>query len=200
MKVFEIIPLSAIILILVLISIKSFLLKNKGIQLSQTKKKVTPVKVMAIIFSCLVFLIWISGLFKPFVIRSLRLIHEKISIPVIEIQGMKIAGALIIIASLIFFLITIIHFKDSLRFGLDKNNRGKLITTGIFSISRNPFFLSLDICFAGIAIFDPSVLNIAFGILAVLVIHLFILREEKFLRQTYGKEYEEYTNKVNRYF
>jgi len=87
-----------------------------------------------------------------------------------------------------------------LRFGLNENNRGKLINTGIFSVSRNPFFFSIILCFVGTALIFMNWFFIGFAVLAIVSIHFFILKEEKFMRQHYGESYREYRKKVRRYF
>jgi protein-S-isoprenylcysteine O-methyltransferase Ste14 len=97
-------------------------------------------------------------------------------------------------------LITLVHFKTSLRFGMSSSNKGDLITTGIFSFSRNPFFLSLNLYFTGQAMVFPAIVFIGFALMAVAGIHFFILKEEKFLIIFYGESYTSYQKKVRRYF
>jgi protein-S-isoprenylcysteine O-methyltransferase Ste14 len=83
---------------------------------------------------------------------------------------------------------------------MNSKNLGELITTGVFSISRNPFFVSIIIYFTGISLFYPNPFFIAYTVLTIVSIHFFILKEEEFLQKYYGKEYENYTNNVRRYF
>jgi protein-S-isoprenylcysteine O-methyltransferase Ste14 len=90
--------------------------------------------------------------------------------------------------SLIWFGVTLKVFGKSFRVGIDPDSNDKLITNGTFSISRNPIYLAFETFFIGI-----------FLALLIIVIHRQILREEKFLEIHYGKEYEEYCNKVRRY-
>jgi protein-S-isoprenylcysteine O-methyltransferase Ste14 len=92
------------------------------------------------------------------------------------------------------------HFKTSIRFGLNDKNKGKLITSGVFAYSRNPFFLSLDLYFLGISLMLPNLFFIGFAVLTVISIHFFILKEEKFMLKAYGIEYKKYVSKVGRYF
>ncbi len=113
---------------------------------------------------------------------------------------MKITGTVVVLFSLVLWITTLLHFNKSLRFGLDPKNPGKLITTGIFSVSRNPFFLSLDLYFAGIALILPDLFFISFAALAIISIHFFILKEEKFLLKIYGEDYKMYAEKTERYF
>jgi protein-S-isoprenylcysteine O-methyltransferase Ste14 len=113
---------------------------------------------------------------------------------------MKIAGILFIVFALVFLWLALLHFKNSLRFGLDEKNKGELITTGIFSLSRNPFFLSIDLYFTGAALIFSSFFFIGFAILVLVSIHFFILKEEKFMVEIYGRKYREYLRNVRRYF
>ncbi|MCK5730776.1 MAG: isoprenylcysteine carboxylmethyltransferase family protein [Draconibacterium sp.] len=113
---------------------------------------------------------------------------------------MKVLGTIITIGSLIFFALTLQNFNKSLRFGMDSENLGGLITNGVFSISRNPFFISIILYFKGIALIYLSPFFIIFAALTMVSIHSFILKEEKFLQKNYGSEYEEYAKNVRRYF
>ncbi|MDX1284503.1 MAG: isoprenylcysteine carboxylmethyltransferase family protein, partial [Draconibacterium sp.] len=119
--------------------------------------------------------------------------------PIFKSEFLKIIGALLVLLSQILLAFTLIHFQKSLRFGLNSANTGKLVTTGIFSISRNPFFLSLNIYFLGTAIYKPSIFFMAITFAAIIAIHFFILKEEKFMKENYGNEYKKYTKKVRRY-
>ena len=96
--------------------------------------------------------------------------------------------------------LTLKSFNKSLRFGMDSKNLGKLITTGTFSVSRNPFFVSILLYFIGIVLLIPNIFFIAIAISTVVSIHLFILKEEKFLKENYDKEYKNYAQKTRRYF
>jgi protein-S-isoprenylcysteine O-methyltransferase Ste14 len=97
-------------------------------------------------------------------------------------------------------VLTLLHFRFSLRFGLDDKNQGELVTRGVFSQSRNPFFLSINLFFVGLALFHTSVFFIVMALLTLISIHFFILKEEKFLRKHYGEAYQKYREKVGRYF
>ncbi len=144
--------------------------------------------------------IWLFEIVKPVFQISFSVIPELFSKWLIQSNSLKISGAAFIIFSLILLSITMFHFKSSLRFGLDKNNAGRLITTGIFSFSRNPFFLSIELYFLGVLFILPNLFFLVFTILAILSIHIFILIEEKFLQKVYREEYQKYTEKVRRYF
>jgi len=90
--------------------------------------------------------------------------------------------------------------NKSLRFGLDPNNLGELVTSGIFAFSRNPFFVSILFQFSGIALVYPTPYFVGIAVLSIIFIHIFILKEERFMLDNYGQEYKAYRKKVRRYF
>jgi protein-S-isoprenylcysteine O-methyltransferase Ste14 len=90
-------------------------------------------------------------------------------------------------------------FGNSFRVGIDENTNDKLITNGTFGISRNPIYVSFIAFFLGIFLAYPNITSTIFLISVILLIHRQILREEKFLKGHYGKEYDDYCNHVRRY-
>jgi protein-S-isoprenylcysteine O-methyltransferase Ste14 len=200
MNVFEIYPFASFLVFILLISGKIFVLKKKGISVnSGSAKKKTNLVFLYPIFLLILFL-WLFQIAKPAFQITLSILPETFTNLIIDSVFVKVAGIFVIALSLVFLALSLLHFKNSLRFGLNEKQAGKLITSGFFSISRNPFFLSLDLYFLGIAMLLPNLFFIGFAVLAIVSIHFFILKEEKFMVKVYGEEYEKYTNKVRRYF
>jgi protein-S-isoprenylcysteine O-methyltransferase Ste14 len=199
MNGFDTFPFISFLVLIALISGRVVFLKRKGINVSSDSgKKNKPIIFLYFAFS-LILLLWLFELTKPVFHISIFVLPEVITKPLIESDSMKIAGVLVTGFALALLTLTLLHFRNSFRFGLDEKNRGELITTGVFAFSRNPFFLSLDIYFVGIAILLPNLFFIGFGILTLGSIHFFILKEEKFMQSVYGGEYLEYQRKVRRY-
>lgn len=75
-----------------------------------------------------------------------------------------------------------------------------IITTGPFSYSRNPTYISLALLFLGIAIMVDGLWILAMVIPAFLIIHTFVvLREETYLERKFGDEYRTYKAAVRRW-
>ena len=108
-------------------------------------------------------------------------------------------GLLLCFISIIGFLLTLISFGNSFRVGIDGNAPGKLITTGVFAVSRNPVYVCMMILFAGLFLIHNNIAVTAAILLFVPVLHRQILREERFLASHYGDEYEKYRKKTRRY-
>jgi protein-S-isoprenylcysteine O-methyltransferase Ste14 len=100
-----------------------------------------------------------------------------------DIPALKIAGAVVIIAGFIVFVLSLISFGSSWRVGIDTQNAGALVTTGVFSLTRNPIFLFLDAYFLGSWLIYPNLFFGIFAIVAAAGIHRQILQEEKFLAE-----------------
>lgn len=76
---------------------------------------------------------------------------------------------------------------------LSKTTEGQeLVTEGIYSKIRHPFYLSLLILFLGIAVIAWNLFSISFFILAILALIVRIRKEEKELIAKFGEEYEKY--------
>jgi len=102
-------------------------------------------------------------------------------------------------ASLIWLGITLQSFGQSFRVGIDEQTKDQLITTGVFTISRNPVFVAFIVFFLGLFLAYSNMVTLALVLFSMVMIHRQILREEKFLTFHYGKEYEEYCSRVRRY-
>lgn len=114
-------------------------------------------------------------------------------------DSLRYIGLLISIFGNIIFLISVITMKNSWRVGISKNDKTKLITNGIYKISRNPAFLGFDLMYIGVALLYSNTFTIIFSLFAITMLHLQILEEEKYLEKSFKEEYISYKNKTNRY-
>lgn len=80
-----------------------------------------------------------------------------------------------------------------------KIKENKLLTTGVYGIVRNPVYSAFILIFTGALLFTANyiLLILPFVFWAFLTI-LMKNTEEKWLRNEFGKDYEEYSKKVNR--
>lgn len=98
------------------------------------------------------------------------------------------------------FITAVITMRDSWRAGVSKSEKTELVTSGIFSISRNPAFLGFDLVYLGILLMFFNWGLFAVSIFAALMFHLQIVNvEEDFLLESFGEDYLNYRKKVNRY-
>lgn len=193
-------PLLSFLLLVTLLSAKIVSLKRKGIRVGSGTGKFSSGTILLYLVFLLVLLVFLFELVNQAIHFSFSLIYEPITKSLTDSLILKILGFLVVIVSLVLFTLALLHFKESLRFGLDEKNQGELVASGIFMFSRNPFFLSLDLYFTGLALFFPCLFFIMLAVITVVSIHFFILKEEKFLHKVYGRKYLDYRQKVRRYF
>jgi protein-S-isoprenylcysteine O-methyltransferase Ste14 len=124
---------------------------------------------------------------------------ERIEIAFLHLQLVKGLGAMIACVGLLIFVLAFFSFGDSWRIGIDRKTAGQLVTGGIFSISRNPIYVAFDLLFIGVFLMNGTWFFLIFAFLAILAVHSQTLREERFLTQRYGKEYEQYRRTTPRY-
>jgi protein-S-isoprenylcysteine O-methyltransferase Ste14 len=75
-----------------------------------------------------------------------------------------------------------------------------LVTSGVYGRTRNPMYLGLALLLLGWAIRLSSLSSIAGPFLFVLLIQHFQIRpEEHALRRQFGKDYDRYCQRVNRW-
>jgi len=77
---------------------------------------------------------------------------------------------------------------------------GKLVTIGVYRISRNPFYFFTILAFLGVGLASLSWLLILLTIIMSLTQHQVVLAEERICETNYGKEYLNYKEKTPRYF
>ena len=113
---------------------------------------------------------------------------------VIAWLGVALCGA-----AIVWLAVTLRDFGTSFRVGIDEAKPDKLVTTGVFSISRNPIYVAFFAFFVGLFLVFPNLLFLVVVLLFAATLHRQVLREERFLKEHYGDEYAEYCQKVRRY-
>ena len=97
------------------------------------------------------------------------------------------------------FLLSVLSMKDSWRAGIPKSDQTKLVTDGIYAYSRNPAFLGFYLQYIGVLLMFCNLLTGMFTVFAIIMLHLQILQEERYLAAAFGEEYLAYRRRVFRY-
>ena len=97
------------------------------------------------------------------------------------------------------FLASVICMRDSWRAGIPDSDKTELVTTGIYKFSRNPAFLGFDLQYIGVMLIYFNPLTAVFSAFAIVMLHLQILQEERYLLSAFGELYQQYKNRVFRY-
>lgn len=180
-----------IVILLIFYSVyigKMILQKRKGIQTDQIAKGKQRDKVF-----------YIEIIMK--IATYSVVLAEVISILTVEqlSQEAGIVGAIIGFVGDVIFAMAVFTMKDSWRAGLAKEDETRIVTNGIYKVSRNPAFLGFDCVYIGILLMFFNWVLLVFSVFAILMLHLQILQEEQYLPSVFGEEYLSYKRKVLRY-
>ena len=97
------------------------------------------------------------------------------------------------------FLLSVLCMKDSWRAGIPDQEHTELVTSGIYRFSRNPAFLGFDFMYIGVLLMYCNLLTVPLTVFAIVMLHLQILQEERYLDETFGEAYREYKRHTFRY-
>lgn len=179
-----------IVLLLGMVLTRALWMKRQGIRafhFGRIDKKDYLIPPFAFIYFYLVFA---AAFHWPTVSRQLLFDSEIVS-------GV---GVLLCLAGLGLFLMSLISFGRSFRVGIDTEKPDKLVTTGVFALSRNPIYLAFALVLLGQFLVFPNWLLLAYLVAGVWLFHRQVLREEEYLRRHYGEEFDSYCKQVGRYF
>src|SRR5262245_60946284 len=114
-------------------------------------------------------------------------------------EGMAWLGVVLCFCGLLFLLLSLISFGRSFRVGIDVDHPDRLVTTGIFALSRNPIYVGFALILLGVFLVFPSWVPLISLAAGLWLLHRQVLREETFLRRHYARDYLEYCGRVRRY-
>jgi len=138
------------------------------------------------VISCLI--LTIVGL----ILKNYKLLSAG-DIPSIKIP-MMIVGVIFIVIGVLLWIYSVVIQKIS-----EEIKNGSLLTTGVYSLVRNPIYSAFTFIFTGILIMENNlfllILPIFFWIYLTVLLKL---TEEKWLLEKFGEEYVSYCRCVNR--
>lgn len=108
-------------------------------------------------------------------------------------------GAAACVIGILLFIYALASFGKSFRVGLDEDHPGELVTTGAFSISRNPIYTAFGLVLIGIFLIIPNWIILIYVFIGIWLFNRQILLEEQSLKKIYGEKYMEYCKRVRRF-
>lgn len=175
---------------------KKFAQSRQGITTNQIGKGDKPRKVLLVenIMGWATFVVIPVEIISIILYPRITLIPAIKFCPVLQWTGLAIAAI-----GVAFFIVAMLTMADSWRAGIPDSDKTAFVQKGIYRISRNPAFVGFDLMYIGLLLAFPNIIHLLFAVFPVVMLHLQIRQEEVFLRNTFGTEYEEYSEKVRRY-
>jgi protein-S-isoprenylcysteine O-methyltransferase Ste14 len=110
----------------------------------------------------------------------------------------NIIALFLLAAGLLYTFISLVNLGRSTRLGLPEEST-ELKTSGLYKFSRNPMYLGFNLITASSVVYTLNYTILLISLYSIIIYHLIILAEEKFLENRFGEQYFEYKRKVNRY-
>ncbi len=117
----------------------------------------------------------------------------------LDSTGVHIAGIVVFAIGLAGVIVAQLAMGASWRVGVDETERTELVTSGVFSLVRNPIYTAMIAAFAGLALLVPG--PVSFGSVVLILIALEMqtrLVEEPYLARVHGRAYADYAARVGR--
>jgi protein-S-isoprenylcysteine O-methyltransferase Ste14 len=108
-------------------------------------------------------------------------------------------GVALCLVGMLILVLSLVSFGKSFRVGIDVDQPGQLVTTGVFAVSRNPIYVGFFVFLLGQLLVSPDWVPLIYLLGAAALFHRQVLREEDFMRQRYGDLYADYCRQVRRY-
>jgi protein-S-isoprenylcysteine O-methyltransferase Ste14 len=179
-----------LVLMVAIVVIRVFVLRRQGIQamkfgdIDKTDFLIPP-------FALLYFYVVLAAAFNWPTFSKQEFFHSNV---------ISWVAVLFCVMGLLLLLWSIVSFRQSFRVGIDADHPDKLITDGVFAVSRNPIYAALAIILISEFLILPNWITLIYVAAAMWMLHRQVLREEDYLRRHYGQAYLEYCNRVRRYF
>ncbi len=108
-------------------------------------------------------------------------------------------GVFFCMAGILLMLWSLVSFGQSFRVGIDVQHPDQLVTTGAFALTRNPIYVAFAFVLLGEFLIFPNWILLLYLVGGVWLFNRQVLREEDYLKKHYGKQYQEYCQRVRRY-
>ena len=149
---------------------------------------------------------WLSGLLfiggMAMAIVSLQLVLQDSLDPIdaLDVDGLHVIGIALAAAGGLAVFAAQLGMGASWRIGVSEDQGTDLVTTGWFTLVRNPIYAAMIVGWTGFALIVPTWL--AFAAVVVIAIGLELqvrFVEEPYLMRTHGDEYRRYASRVGRF-
>ena len=112
----------------------------------------------------------------------------------------KIIGSIIILIALFFNFPALRQFFKTKNTLVTVKPANSLQTKGIYSVSRNPMYISLLLLYTGLSFIIGNWWNLLLLPVLFLIVQEYVIkREEKYLDRRFGQQYYDYKAKVRRW-
>jgi protein-S-isoprenylcysteine O-methyltransferase Ste14 len=129
----------------------------------------------------------INAIFLPLVVSLVYAVFLPLQLGTAWLYG----GLLIFSFGVVFTIVAVLNFASS--------PRDKVITKGLYGVSRNPMYIGLLIMQIGLGITCSSWLYLLLTLVLMILLNANLSAEERYCLYRYGDTYREYINRTPRW-
>ena len=129
----------------------------------------------------------INAVFLPLVVSLVYAVSLPLQLGTAWLYG----GLLIFSFGVVFTIVAVLNFATS--------PRDKVITKGLYGVSRNPMYIGLLIMQIGLGLTCSSWLYLLLTLVLMILLNANLSAEERYCLYRYGDAYREYMNKTPRW-
>ena len=118
----------------------------------------------------------------------------------LETPSITLVGLAVLTFSLAWVIFSQAHMGNAWRVGIDSENPSNLVQSGVFAHSRNPIFLGMVGLLLGLLLSLPNAISLLTFGLGFVLLQIQVRLEEEHLLNTHGSAYQEYFQRVPRWF
>ena len=178
---------------------RAFYLKSRGIRVLVVDRQRTPGQIAQDLLAMLCLLVWSYELVAGAWLLGFHPVPARLAVVLFDWAPLKVAGGLLMTAGVVIYGLGTRGLGESWRLGIDRKKPGPLMKNGIFARTRNPIYLSFDLLLTGTFFIHGRLHLLLLALVVGVVMHLQILREERFLNERYGHAFGSYCASVGRY-
>jgi protein-S-isoprenylcysteine O-methyltransferase Ste14 len=112
---------------------------------------------------------------------------------------LKFVGAALVVAAPVLFAAAVRAMDASWRIGIDRDQPPPLVTTGLFSWTRNPIYTAFYCLIVGALLIHGRLIFLFAAVALIGLVHGVVRREERFLTAQFGDAFQAYCTRVGRY-
>jgi protein-S-isoprenylcysteine O-methyltransferase Ste14 len=179
---------------------RGWMLSARGVRIFPVDRQRTIAEGLADLGFGLCFLLWVYETIAFALPLGFHLVPSSGREGVLEATAAKLLGALAMAAGLVVYGLALRAFGSSWRLGIDRDRPGELVTNGVFTRSRNPVYLGLELLAAGSFLVLGRLVLLLLALVFAIYFQRLVRREERFLVQHYGDKYTDYAARVARWW
>jgi len=143
--------------------------------------------------------LWVAELLREALLSGWQPLPRILTVHLLTWLPVRLAGAGLTAVGLAIFALSVRELGEFWRLGIDSHAPSRLVTTGIYGVSRNPIYLFFNLYLFGAFAMHGTLVLLLFALVMAALLHWQTLIEERVLLRAHTAAYISYRSRVPRY-